>query len=183
VEHQGGRDAKAFAKTLEEAQKVAKTYDALRKKADGGDAGARARLLAFDLKEGGTSLADAKAKVEALGKLSGQAAAEVKGALATIEYKDEVAKVGDQPNREVTLGAAFAAMLKEGRVPDDTRAPLFYRCILVHAARTRAAALFERVFPAFERQAKALYGNGSPRFRNEKDWAESLRKDMHAGKG
>ncbi|MFO1077188.1 MAG: thioredoxin family protein [Planctomycetota bacterium] len=159
---QSERSVASFHRTLAKCE----AYLALDKRSRAGEPGLATDLLIAHIAMGGLTLADAKERAAAAGKLDDAHAARLADALLSLEVTEAFAAVRSRDDA-VEVGKRFQKMWDEGRVPTGDAASLFFSLVMEAAAKAKDAAAYERALGQYEKVA--------PQGRNRERVLERLR--------
>jgi hypothetical protein len=105
----------------------------------------RVELYLLETGLGRLDVLEAEERMEALGKLEGEAAKRVLGAYADVEYEDYMRNPPRNDDERAYVGRGFAEMAAEGRVPANRKyLPNFWRFQVLAAREESDVAAFER---------------------------------------
>ena len=175
AKHSGPRTADGFMASQEKVT----AYLELKAKAESGDASAKFDFLMARIGLGNVTLAEVKKETADMELDEAQ-----KAKLAAVMVDFEVNEIGSKVrsrDQAVKAGAAFAAMLKEGRIPSDPKAETFLRFMaftMLHAEGSGDAALFEKALGHMKE-----HHAGNPRLKRFLDQGDQRLAKMKAGGG
>jgi hypothetical protein len=143
--HEGARNTKAFAATLEKAGEVRQELKMLSDQAKSGNAEAAIKLFGKQLELSHLAPTDALARMGGLKGLDNATKARFQTMIAKAEVIELLGKVTDEPDTQYACGKAFAAMLAADRIPPAGQEQLYFWYFLaMHAEREKDVGLMTK---------------------------------------
>ena len=147
AEHEDERSGEAFAKTGEKA----KSFLAVKAKADKGDKAAQVEYAIAQLELGQIKAAEAKERLKGH-KLSKEQQAKLDGLASSAEVKEVLETVTQDKETQAAAAKKFVVMMKAGKAPpaDERNYQVYFILTMNYAEGEKDAALFEDCLKALK---------------------------------
>ncbi len=140
-----GRDVASFQAT----QTNLAAYADLKRRVDAGEKGLGPKLLLAEIGLGKVKFPEAQARFAKMKKLKPAVKADLEVALLNSEVTHLLDSIGRDEEKSKEVGAKFAAMVAEKRIPTGDSAIMFWSLILNHAETTTDAKLYKKALDFF----------------------------------